>query len=104
MPCDDDACARSGKGLKATLPVFVSPAEEREIAELALQAFRSVGCSVWGRVDIMRDAAGRFYVLEVNTIPGMTSHSLVPMAAAAAGLYIQALVGRILQLSEEGWR
>jgi D-alanine-D-alanine ligase len=52
----------------------------------------------------MRDAAGRFYVLEVNTIPGMTSHSLVPMAAAAAGLDIQALVGRILQLSEEGWR
>ena len=85
-------------------PCGLSPAEEREIAELALQAFRSVGCSVWGRVDIMRDAAGRFYVLEVNTIPGMTSHSLVPMAAAAAGLDIQALVGRILQLSEEGWR
>lgn len=85
-------------------PCGLSPAEEREIAELALQAFHSVGCSVWGRVDIMRDAAGRFYVLEVNTIPGMTSHSLVPMAAAAAGLDIQALVGRILQLSQEGWQ
>jgi D-alanine-D-alanine ligase len=52
----------------------------------------------------MRDSSGRFYVLEVNTIPGMTSHSLVPMAARAAGMDIQALVGRILELSREGWR
>jgi D-alanine-D-alanine ligase len=51
----------------------------------------------------MRDSDGRFYVLEVNTIPGMTSHSLVPMAAAAAGLDINALVARILQLSEQAW-
>jgi D-alanine-D-alanine ligase len=51
----------------------------------------------------MRDSDGRFYVLEVNTIPGMTSHSLVPMAAAAAGMDIDALVERILQLSVENW-
>ena len=85
-------------------PCGLSEAEEAEMGELALWAFRSLGCSVWGRVDIMRDAAGRFYVLEVNTIPGMTSHSLVPMAAAAAGLDIATLVGRILTLSLEGAR
>jgi D-alanine-D-alanine ligase len=80
-------------------PSGLSAAEEAEMGELALQAFRSLGCSVWGRVDIMRDQAGRFYVLEVNTIPGMTSHSLVPMAARAAGMEIPVLVSRILELS-----
>jgi D-alanine-D-alanine ligase len=85
-------------------PSGLNPQEEREIAELALRAFRSLGCAVWGRVDVMRDADGIFYVLEVNTIPGMTSHSLVPMAAAAAGLDLPALVQRILQLSREGWQ
>jgi D-alanine-D-alanine ligase len=85
-------------------PCGLSPADETAMAKLALRAFSSLDCAVWGRVDIMRDGEGRFYVLEVNTIPGMTSHSLVPMAAAAAGLDIQALVGRIVQLSEEGWR
>ncbi len=84
-------------------PCGLSSADETAMAKLALRAFHSLGCAVWGRVDIMRDGEGRFYVLEVNTIPGMTSHSLVPMAAAAAGLDIQALVGRIVQLSEEGW-
>jgi D-alanine-D-alanine ligase len=85
-------------------PCGLSEAEEAEMGELALWAFRSLDCAVWGRVDIMRDAAGRFYVLEVNTVPGMTSHSLVPMAAAAAGIDIAALVGRILTLSLEGGR
>lgn len=83
-------------------PSGLSAAEEAEMGALALQAFRSLGCAVWGRVDIMRDAGGRFYVLEVNTIPGMTSHSLVPMAAKAAGIDVPALVGRILALSQEG--
>ena len=80
-------------------PSGLSASEEAEMGELALRAFRSLGCAVWGRVDIMRDLAGRFYVLEVNTIPGMTSHSLVPMAARAAGMDIAALVGRILEMS-----
>ena len=62
-------------------------------------AFRALGCSVWGRVDLMRDAGGTFQLLEVNTIPGMTDHSLVPMAANAAGLSLTALVERILELS-----
>jgi D-alanine-D-alanine ligase len=81
-------------------PSGLNERDEAEMGELALQAFRSLGCSVWGRVDIMRDADGRFYLLEVNTVPGMTSHSLVPMAAAAAGLDLPALVGRILSLSQ----
>jgi len=85
-------------------PSGLSAADEAELGALALQAFRSLGCAVWGRVDIMRDRGGKFYVLEVNTIPGMTSHSLVPMAARAAGLDIQSLVGRILELSSGGWR
>ena len=85
-------------------PCGLSAAEEAEMAQLALRAFRSLGCSVWGRVDVMRDHDGSFYVLEVNTIPGMTSHSLVPMAAKSAGMDIELLVERILELSLEGWR
>lgn len=80
-------------------PSGLNADEEAEIAALALRAFQSLGCSVWGRVDVMRDRAGRFYVLEVNTVPGMTSHSLVPMAAAAAGMPIPELVQRIVELS-----
>jgi D-alanine-D-alanine ligase len=80
-------------------PSGLTDSEEAEIAALSLRAFRSLGCSVWGRVDVMRDADGRFFVLEVNTVPGMTSHSLVPMAAAAAGMPIPALVQRIVELS-----
>jgi len=85
-------------------PSGLDAREEAQLAALALRAFHSLGCSVWGRVDVMRDSHGDFYVLEVNTIPGMTSHSLVPMAAAAAGLDIAALVQRILDLSREEWR
>ena len=84
-------------------PSGLSVEDETAIGELSLRAFRSLGCTVWGRVDVMRDANDDFYVLEVNTIPGMTSHSLVPMAAAASGLDIAALVRRILELSQAGW-
>lgn len=80
-------------------PSGLSVAEEAEIAALSLRAFQSLGCSVWGRVDVMRDSTGKFCVLEVNTVPGMTSHSLVPMAAAAAGMTIPELVQRIVELS-----
>ena len=85
-------------------PSGLGPAEEAEVAELALRAFHSLGCNGWGRVDTMRDADGRFYVLEVNTIPGMTSHSLVPMAAQAVGMAIPALVQRIIELGLEARR
>lgn len=60
--------------------------DEAAIRALALAAFRAAGCSGWGRVDVMRDAAGNDFLLEVNTAPGMTSHSLVPMSARATGL------------------
>lgn len=72
---------------------------EQELRELALAAFDAVGCFGWGRVDVMRDAAGRNWLLEVNTAPGMTSHSLVPKAAAAAGIDYQELCWRVLETS-----
>lgn len=81
------------------LPSGLSAEEETRIGALALRAFRSLDCAVWGRVDIMRGDDGDFYVLEVNTVPGMTSHSLVPMAAMAVGLPMPALVTRIVELS-----
>ena len=80
-------------------PSGLGATEEAELAALSLRAFESLGCSVWGRVDVMRDGDGQFHVLEVNTVPGMTSHSLVPMAAAATGLDVPALVRRIAELS-----
>ena len=72
-----------------------------ELNALSVEAFRVLGGRGWGRVDVMRDARGAFWLLEVNTIPGMTDHSLVPMAAAAAGLSFEELVWRILLTSEE---
>jgi D-alanine-D-alanine ligase len=67
-------------------PSGLPPEQERAIQEEVLRAFRLVGCSGWGRVDVMVDRAGKAYLLEVNTIPGMTDHSLVPMAAKARGI------------------
>ena len=72
---------------------------ESELRALALQAFDAVGCSGWGRVDVMRDRAGNNYLLEVNTTPGMTSHSLVPKAAATVGIDFAELCWRILETS-----
>ncbi len=77
-------------------PCGLSPEREAELAELCLQAFNAVGCHGWGRVDVMQDADGNFYLLEVNTSPGMTDHSLVPMAAKAAGMSFTDLVLAIL--------
>jgi D-alanine-D-alanine ligase len=71
---------------------------ETEIGRIALAAFQAAGCKGWGRVDVMRDrSSGKFYLLEVNTAPGMTSHSLVPKAAAQAGLGFEELCWRILE-------
>ncbi|MFG6178071.1 D-alanine--D-alanine ligase [Halomonas sp. THAF12] len=78
------------------LPCGLEADEERRLAELCRQAFTAVGGEGWGRVDVMRDAQGRFWLLEVNTVPGMTDHSLVPQAATHAGLDFEALVLRIL--------
>ncbi len=72
---------------------------ETELRALALAAFDALGCTGWGRVDVMRDRAGRNWLLEVNTAPGMTSHSLVPKAAKAAGIDYQQLCWRVLETS-----
>ena len=75
-------------------------ADELEIRRIALVAFEAAGCSGWGRVDVMRDrASGRFFLLEVNTAPGMTSHSLVPKAAREVGIGFEALCWRVLESS-----
>lgn len=81
------------------LPSGLSTEKEREIQALALQAFESLGCEGWGRVDIMQDSSGQFWLLEVNTSPGMTDHSLVPMAARATGLEFDDLVVELLAIS-----
>jgi D-alanine-D-alanine ligase len=72
---------------------------ESEMRALALEAFKAAGCSGWGRVDVMRDKSGANFLLEVNTAPGMTSHSLVPKAARACGIDFDDLVWRVLETS-----
>jgi len=78
-------------------PAGLPDADEQALRHLALEAFRLVGGRGWGRVDVMRDSHGNPYLLEVNTSPGMTDHSLVPMAARVAGLDFDALCLRILE-------
>ncbi len=80
-------------------PCGLAPDAELQFAAIAARAFDAVGASGWGRVDFMVGADGAPKVLEVNTTPGMTSHSLVPMAAAAAGIGFDELVWRILETS-----
>jgi len=76
-----------------------SGATEQELGSLALAAFFAVDCHGWGRVDFMRDRAGKSWLLEVNTAPGMTSHSLVPKAARQLGIDFDDLVWRVLETS-----
>ncbi|MCC2636701.1 MAG: D-alanine--D-alanine ligase [Moraxellaceae bacterium] len=77
-------------------PCGLSAEQEKELQAIALEAFTAVGATGWGRVDAMMDGDGNFWLLEVNTVPGMTDHSLVPMAAKAAGLSFSDLVLAIL--------
>lgn len=81
-------------------PCGLDAEQEKALQALALEAFNQVGCRGWGRVDVMQDEQGRFYLLEVNTVPGMTDHSLVPMAAKAAGRDFPQLVAEILLATE----
>ncbi|MFZ4833500.1 D-alanine--D-alanine ligase [Rouxiella sp. Mn2063] len=81
-------------------PSGLSAEQEKQLSEIALQAYQALDCSGWGRVDVMQDSDGGFNLLEVNTSPGMTSHSLVPMAAKHAGLSFSQLVARILELAD----
>jgi D-alanine-D-alanine ligase len=83
-------------------PCGLSAMQEKKIQEKALQAFRILGCNGWGRVDLMLDKQRVPYFIEVNTVPGMTDHSLVPMAARAAGLSFEDLVMRILESAHVG--
>ena len=78
-------------------PAGLTDTQETALRHLALEAFRLIGGRGWGRVDVMLDSLGNPYLLEVNTSPGMTDHSLVPMAARAAGLDFDALCLKILE-------
>lgn len=82
-------------------PAGIDGALEDRICGIARRAFDLLNCSGWGRVDFMIDADGSPYVLEINTVPGMTDHSLVPMAARHAGIDFDELAMRILATSEE---
>lgn len=83
------------------IPCGLSAEKEAELMDLTARACEAVGTQGWARADVMQDAAGQFWLLEVNTVPGMTDHSLVPMAARAAGLDFQQLVLAILADSLE---
>jgi D-alanine-D-alanine ligase len=80
-------------------PSGLSNALESAIQAQALQAYQVLGCQGWGRIDLILNSTGQFYFLEANTSPGMTSHSLVPMAAKTAGISFEDLVMQILALS-----
>lgn len=82
---------------KYLCPCGLPEAREAVLREQALEAFRALGCRGWGRVDFLMDDAGEAFFLEVNTSPGMTDHSLVPMAARVAGISYEALVMRVLE-------
>ncbi len=83
-------------------PCGLPTEREQALQALALRAFRLVGCTGWGRVDLMLDASGHPQLLEVNTSPGMTGHSLVPMAARAVGISYEALCVKILEAAHVG--
>jgi D-alanine-D-alanine ligase len=76
--------------------------QEAEMQHLALLAFQLIGCQGWGRVDFLRSEDGKPYLLEINTAPGMTDHSLVPMAARQAGISFEQLVLQILEGTHVG--
>lgn len=82
-------------------PSGLPPEQEAQLQTLALKAFQLIGATGWGRVDFMLDAEDKPWFLELNTVPGMTSHSLVPMAARAAGISFDELVWRVLETSFE---
>jgi D-alanine-D-alanine ligase len=83
-------------------PCGLSAEKEAQIQQEALLAFKTIGCRGWGRVDFLMDDKGSHYFLEINTSPGMTDHSLVPMAARAAGISFEQLVVNILELADVG--
>ncbi len=91
-----------GNATKYHCPCGLPRAQEQAIQQQALAAFRLLGCSGWGRLDLMLDGGAKPWFLEVNTIPGMTDHSLVPMAARARGMAFEDLVLGILESAHVG--
>lgn len=85
-------------------PAPLSAEKTRAIQDIAVRAWESLGCRAWGRADVMQGPDGRFYLLEMNTVPGMTSHSLVPMSARQAGYTFDSLVLQILASTLDGGR
>ena len=83
------------------IPCGLTEAEEKSLQDLCVRAFQAVGASGWGRIDAMQDEQGQFWLLEVNTVPGMTSHSLVPKAAQAVGYSFDDLCIAILEQTLE---
>jgi D-alanine-D-alanine ligase len=98
----DYAAKYSRDDTQYRIPSGLAAAEELEMQALALRAFAVLGGRGWGRVDILRDASGKAWCLEANMAPGMTDHSLVPMAARAAGVSFDQLVLRILAEAGNG--
>lgn len=86
-------------GTRYLCPCGLDARTERSIQDLALQAFRTLDGAGWGRIDLMLDASGKPWLIEANTVPGMTSHSLVPMSAQALGIAFPELCLRILETS-----
>ena len=88
-------------------PCGLSSDDESRLKELSLAAFNAVAATGWGRVDVMTDTKGKFMPIEVNTVPGMTDHSLVPMAAKVAGIdfdqLTQTILAQTLNVGEGGW-
>ena len=83
-------------------PSGLPAAQEQEIQAIVMRAVAALGCSGWGRADLILRDDGKIFLLEMNTIPGMTGHSLVPMAARAAGIAFDELAMRILELAHVG--
>ena len=82
------------------IPSGLTEDQEQEAQALAIRAFDALGCRTWGRIDFMLDAQGELMLVECNTVPGMTNHSLVPKAARAAGIEMPQLIERILSEAE----
>ena len=95
----DYAAKYEAESTRYLCPSGLAPEVEASLQDRAMAAFEALACVGWGRVDLMLDRDSRPYFLEVNTVPGMTDHSLVPMAARAAGIGFPELVVRILETS-----
>lgn len=95
----DYAAKYQAESTRYHCPAGLSEEQEASLRQLSMKAFQAVGASGWGRVDLLLDQEGRPWLIEVNTVPGMTDHSLVPMAAKARGMGFDQLVWRILELT-----